>query len=290
MDYLSFTHPLNGFLIIGMAVALGVYLTLRFKIGWRLWWIGAFTFLFSQVVHLPFNYLVLNPIIADLIEKIPEAWHLPLIALALGLSSGLCEELARYAMYRWWAKDARTWSQGLLVGAGHGGVEAILIGFFSLYTYLQIEALKDIDLITIFPAEQVTLVQQQLAHYWSMPWYESLLGAVERAFAIPLHLAASVLVLQIFTRQQFRWIWPAIGLHTLVNALAVYLANASNVYIAELAIGILAAFDIAIILILRRWTPIRPNEPDIIHLPPRQVTPIPEVPETSEKLEQTRYQ
>ncbi len=290
MSYLTITHPLNGILSIALGVGLGIFLTLRFKINWRLWWVGVFTFILSQVGHLPFNIVILNPWMADMLETIPDAWRIPLTAVVLGLSAGIFEEFARYAAYRWWIKDARTWSQGLLFGAGHGGLEAIIVGALSLYTYAQLVALKGADLSTILPVDQISLAQEQIALYWSMPWYDSLLGAIERAFTMPLHLAGAILVLQAFTRQQFRWVWLAVGLHTLVDALAVYLSQTVNVYVAELAIGILAVLEIGLILLLRRSTPISPTPPPLNPPSSWPVIPIHAVPETPDKLEDTRYQ
>jgi len=290
MNYLTITHPLNGILSIAMGIGLGIVLTHRYKINWRYWWIGVFTFILSQVGHIPFNYLALNPGIAKLIDYIPEIWHIPLIAVLLGLSAGMFEEFARYMAYRWWIKDARTWSQGLVFGAGHGGLEAILVGALSLYTFAQIIALKGADLSTIFPTDQISLAQEQINIYWSMPWYDSLVGALERAFAIPLHLANAILVLQAFTRRQFRWVWLAVGLHTLVNALAVYLSQTFNIYLAELAIGIMAVLEIGLIFLLRRSMPIIPTPPPENQPLVRPVIQISEVPETKEKLEDTRFQ
>jgi uncharacterized membrane protein YhfC len=290
MSYLTITHPLNGILCIALGVGLGIFLTLRFKINWRLWWVGVFTFILSQVGHLPFNIVILNPWMADMLETIPDAWRIPLTAVVLGLSAGVFEEFTRYAAYRWWIKDARTWSQGLLFGAGHGGLEAIIIGALSLYTYAQLVALKGADLSTILPVDQISLAQEQISLYWSMPWYDSLLGAIERAFTMPLHLAGAILVLQAFTRQQFRWVWLAVGLHTLVDALAVYLSQTSNFYVAELAIGILAVLEVGLILWLRRSTPIAPAPPPLNPPSSWPVIPIRAVPETPDKLEDTRYQ
>ena len=54
-NILLFSYPLNGLLMITLPIALGIYLTRRFQLGWRLWWIGGATFVISQVGHLPFN-------------------------------------------------------------------------------------------------------------------------------------------------------------------------------------------------------------------------------------------
>jgi hypothetical protein len=47
-----------------------------------------------------------------------------------------------------------------------------------------------------------------------------LLGAWERLWTIPLHVALSVLVLQVFLRGSLRWLGLAILAHTLVDLLA----------------------------------------------------------------------
>lgn len=55
---LYLTHALNALLMIALPVALGIFLTRRFHLGWRLFFIGAATFILSQVGHIPFNLLV----------------------------------------------------------------------------------------------------------------------------------------------------------------------------------------------------------------------------------------
>jgi len=45
MDILFLAHLLNGLLMIAMPVGLAIFLTTRWKLGWRLWLIGAATFI-----------------------------------------------------------------------------------------------------------------------------------------------------------------------------------------------------------------------------------------------------
>jgi hypothetical protein len=121
-----------------------------------------------------------------------------------------------------------------------------------------------------------------------------LLGAVERAFTIPFHIAASVLVLQVFTRrpghQMLRWLGLAILYHTLLDASAVFIARQWGGYAAEAVIGGSVILDIFIIFSLRQPEPesIPLLSPQTAHEHPT-FTPTP-VEETSENLENTRYQ
>jgi uncharacterized membrane protein YhfC len=288
------THFLNGLLMVAMPLLLGVYLARRFRLGWRLWWIGAGTFILSQVGHIPFNAALGGLFNRGLLPSPPEEYKLILDALILGLSAGLWEESARYLAYRFWARDARSWSQGLVMGAGHGGIEAILLGLLVLANYVGRIALQDVDLATVLPPEQVELGQQQLQAYWSMPWYDSFLGAIERFFSIAFHLSASLLVLQAFRRRQMRWLWLAIGWHTVMNAVPLFAAGTWGPYIAEALIGLGALLSLGIIFWLR---PLDVNDgvqavpEEVPALPPADATGIslPEIAETRENLEQTRY-
>jgi uncharacterized membrane protein YhfC len=225
VNILTVTYFLNGFLMIAMPVGLTIYLTRKFKRGWRLFWIGAATFLFSQVVHIPFNALV-NPVFNQTaFIGLPRILQNVTLSFFLGLSAGVFEELSRYAMYRWWAKEARSWGTGLLVGAGHGGIEAIVLGILVLYGYVQMLVVRGVDISTLVTADRVELAKTQIMAYWSAPWYMTLLGALERLFTIPLHLACSVLVLQAFTRRKFWWVGLAILYHALADGVAVYFSR-----------------------------------------------------------------
>ena len=287
MDTLTFTHFLNGLLMILLPIGLGIYLTRRWKLGWRLWLIGAGTFILSQVAHIPFNLvmsLLLNR--TPLVDLAP-AGQLIFNAAFLGLSAGLFEELCRYGMFRWWAKDARSWRTGILTGAGHGGIEAIILGMLASYLFFSLFAMRGADLAAIVPADQLALAQEQVSAYWSMTWYDSLLGAVERLFTIPVHIACAVIVLQCFTRRQAFWVWLAVGYHALIDATAVLAVKNIGVYGTEAIIAGFSILSVIIIFLLRRPEPAPDAEPPPA-APAAEFKPQP-VEETSDKLEDTRF-
>jgi len=279
---------LNGFLMIAMPVVLAIILTRKFKLGWRLFWIGAATFVLSQVGHIPFNALV-NPVFNQFgFIALHPTIQLLIRAVFLGLSAGVFEEFSRYAMYRWWAKDARSWGRGLLAGTGHGGIEAIIVGALALYGFIQIAILSSVDIAQAVPAAQVETVRNQVAAALSMPVYMTLLGAVERLFAIPLHIACSLLVMQAFTRRRFGWVGLAVLLHALADGTAVVALGMGLSYLAiEGMIGLFAIASVVIIFVLRQPGP----QPDLVPapVPVTEFTPRPPE-ETDENLEKTRYQ
>ena len=51
---------LNFLLMLALPLALGWWIQRRWQAGWRLFAIGAVTFVVSQIFHIPFNWLVLQ--------------------------------------------------------------------------------------------------------------------------------------------------------------------------------------------------------------------------------------
>ena len=287
MDILFWAHLLNGLLMIAMPVGLAIYLTRRWKLGWGLWFIGAGTFILSQVGHIPFN----SAAGALLNRTAMVNWFKPnqLIfnAIFLGLSAGLFEELFRYGMFRWWAKDARSWRKGVLAGAGHGGVEAIILGILVLYSFMQLAAYRNVDLATIVPAAQLEVAQGQITTYWSATWYASLLGALERFFTIPVQIAFSVIVMQTFTRKQWFWVWLAVLYHALIDASVVYLLQPLGMYGVEALAGGFAVLSVIIIFSLRQPEPDNPQPVSVSPMPMPKLEPMEETPDN---LDNSKYQ
>ena len=227
-------------------VALGLALRKRHGTSWGLFGIGAVTFVASQVVHLPLNVGLTLLFRQGWMPKPPEAWALSFNAVVLGLTAGLCEEAARYLVYRFWVKDARSWRQALTFGAGHGGVESVITGVMVVVSLMTMIALRDMDVsaLGLSPEQDAALVKQ-IAEFWRTPWYLPLLAAAERLMAILLHLALAALVLQVFGTRRLWPLWVAIAWHAAVNAIAVYVnltwgAVASEGTLALLSIGSMA--------------------------------------------------
>jgi len=284
---------INALLMIAMPLVLGVILARRLRVGWRLFVVGAVTFVGSQVFHLPFNTQVLSLVIERLgLTEARAGVPLAVVALLYGLSAGVFEEVARYLVYRLHLKEVTSWGQALMFGAGHGGVEAILLGGLAAYALFQAVAYRGVDLSGMVPPEQLELVRAQLEAYWTAPWYSTVLGAVERAFALCFHLSASLLVLQAITRKKPAWLALAVGWHALVNTVALFAVGTWGVYVAEGLIGLAALFSLWIVFTMRN------QDVDDRHMIPQSVPDmevqilrldpaIEDAPE--ERLEDSRY-
>jgi len=295
VNILYLTYSLNGLLMLLFPILIGLYLVRRYRLGWRIWWIGGFTFIASQIGHIPFNIWFFGLFQNGSLSLPSPAWELPVFAILAGLSAGIFEEVARYAAYRWWAKEARSFGTGMLMGSGHGGMEAILLGVIVLYTFANMVAIQGKDLSSLVPPEQLALAQSQVNAYWNAPWGHTLLGAVERLFTIPFHIACSVLVLQVFLRKQLRWLWLAIGYHAFVDtaipglAFPVLQNYAWGPYAVEGLLGLTVLIDLAILRWLQTPEPTS-SQPELPPPPPPlSADSLPKVSEPSENLENSRY-
>jgi uncharacterized membrane protein YhfC len=229
-------------------VALVQVLHKRHDTLWALAGIGAVTFVASQVVHVPLNIGLTALFAQEWMPKPPEAWRLPFNAVVLGLTAGLCEEVARYLVYRYWAREARNWRQALMLGAGHGGTESIIAGVLVVAGLFTMAALRDMDLSKLgLPSEQAALLAKRVAEFWSTPWYLPLLAAAERLMAMLLHLSLAALVMQAFAQRCLWPLWAAIAWHAAVDAIAVYVNATWGAVASEGTLGVLSIASVAIL-------------------------------------------
>ncbi len=237
----------SGLMIL---LPLGLWLALvrRFRLGLGLVGAGALTFVGSQVFHLAFNAWGLWWLIQALgLSGEASGPGMVWVALLLGLSAGIFEESARYLVYRYWLRDVRSWQQAVLFGAGHGGIEAILLGGLALLTLFQASSLRNVDLTTLVPPEQVDLARQQLEAYWAASWAEALLPAVERGLAMALHISLAVMVLRARLGRRLGWLVLAVLWHAVANAAGLLALQWWGPYAAEgaIAVFVLGALGVA---------------------------------------------
>ncbi len=109
----------------------------------------------------------------------------------------------------------RDWQSGFLFGAGHGGIEAVLI--------------VGIPVISLLFSQ--TVIQNGDSYYF---------GGIERIFAMVLHVGLSFIVLQAVVQKKVRFVIIAILIHGAVNALAsiipLYVSGKSGIIAAEVSI------------------------------------------------------
>jgi uncharacterized membrane protein YhfC len=119
----------------------------------------------------------------------------------------------------------------------------------------------------------------------------ALLGALERALAICLHLGLAALVWKAVVRRAPAWLVLAIAWHTAANAGALIVFNAWGAWAAEGYVAVMAAISLMIVFVVRRDEPARDPIPaqtiSPLRTPPGSISPLEDA--KSSQIEDSRY-
>lgn len=208
----------SGLLEIIIPLIIGFYLKRRLGTSWKTWFVGALMFIVS-LIRIP-----LNTYASQLVLSSPDSpMTFSLLVLIPSLTAGIFEETARYVGFRYLIKDD-TYEKGLMYGAGHGGIESILLVGVSVLSVG----------VILFTNPEV-LPPGQLDAVLATPAYLPLVGLYERIMTMIIHIGLSIMVLESVRRKEIKYLLAAIGTHALMNYMAVSVAS-YGVIISELLI------------------------------------------------------
>ena len=220
-------------LILGFAVpvCLAWWMIKKYKVRLSTILIGAATFIvFALVLEALVHRIVLSGERGALIQGKTLYY-----ALYGGLMAGLFEETGRFLSMKFlMKKEPTTALPGLAYGAGHGGVEMLVVFGLSMISNLamvvMINAGQLETIVSQTPAEAQEQVRAAAAKLTELRAGDLLLGLWERISALILHLSLSVLVWAA-VRKGGKWLWlfpAAILLHAGVDAQAVILSKSAS--------------------------------------------------------------
>jgi uncharacterized membrane protein YhfC len=214
---------LEVLMMIGLPVGLWYLVRRQEGVSWGLIVAGVVSFAASQLARYPidvgFQWLVEGSGVWPF-EQGSAGW-IVVTSVYVGLAAGLCEEVARYLVLRYWRKEERTWTQGVAFGAGHGGTEAIILGLIVLVNFVIMLSLRGGDLTELgLSADELAVAQAQLESFWAMPLYIPLLGALERVFALTLQIGLTLLVVRGLVTSNLGWVALAVLGHAVVDGVA----------------------------------------------------------------------
>lgn len=238
--------------LVSLAIPIGLYVVLRRRFGCARtpFFLGAATFfLFAMVLEQLVHLVVLRSSIGAAIQQ--NIW---LFALYGGAMAALFEEGGRLIVFSTLLKKRRDNDHdALMFGAGHGGMEVILIFtitmVMNLYYALMIRSGRaDALLASMEEGQRATtaLIFTSLSTA-SAPFY--LLGLVERFAAVILHLSFSVLV-WFALKGKFSLLYLAFLLHFAVDAITVVLSRSG---LSPLLLEVLVVLLSLLCALIARW-------------------------------------
>jgi uncharacterized membrane protein YhfC len=195
-----------GLLEVFIPILLGLWLWTKLKTKWIYFLIGAALWFIAYLVRTPINSYGTIWIYSNF-----SGAALVYLGIAFpSLTAGIFEESARWLAFRFMIKDHKI-ENGLMYGAGHGGIEAILL--------VGVSVLSTAIYAYFYPQ---MLSTTQLASIATTPEWVAFIGLWERLMAMTFHIAMSVLVLESFREKQIWYLGVAIGAHFFLNFAAIY--------------------------------------------------------------------
>ncbi len=241
-----------------LPIALAIGLRRKYRVPWVYFSVGVLTFIGAQIVHLPLNHLF------ETLEVLPDGSgstdNVIAMAAILGLTAGVTEELSRAAGYSI-VKKARRFQDGIMLGLGHGGIEAMLVAVVLATSVSSLVYFSEANesVVDLLP-EQAVAIEKQINLLTETPML-AVAPLVERIIALAMQVSLSVIVLQAFVKRNWLYVLSAIIIHATFDFVAVYASNEiSNVWLLE---GILALFVLPFVLWIRRQRPVSIGRKDI---------------------------
>lgn len=206
---------LTGLLSVLLPFIFILVLRRRFKIQWVPILIGAGIFiLFAMVLEQVTHMFVLQPEADGTIPLIADS---PWLYVLYGvLAAGIFEETGRLFAFLLMKRKYKAVDSAVSYGIGHGGIEAVIIVGLAMLNSIIIGIMinSGSSLVENLPPGTVETLS-------GTPVYMYILSAIERVFAITVHIALSVLVWVAVMKKGRWWLFPlAVVLHALTNTTA----------------------------------------------------------------------
>ena len=193
-------------LLIAFGLPLGLGLFFRRRGGrWRAFLLGAAVFLvFALVLEQRAHQLILGGPAGGVITG-----DLGLYALYGGLMAGLFEETGRFAAFQLLRRSGKrgTPQDALIYGAGHGGMEAVLLVGLTNVSNLLLSFWLNTGTLEQHMGQLDDAAAQALAAAVAAPPHTYLWGGLERIVAVAIHISLSVLVWRAVERRASLWLF-----------------------------------------------------------------------------------
>lgn len=197
--------------LVLLVLGLGLWLVRRrYPARLRWLWIGAGLWFVALVLKVTSDGLLTESVLAGLERLLPRAGYLTAGSLYYGLHSAVYEMGLTVLAALIWRQLREGPHRAMSIGLGAGSLEALLIGIFSLVSAIQI----------LRGSPSLTVDASYAAAMTPAVW---LMASVERALAIPLHVASRALLLHGMATRHWKSLLLGFSLFALNDAVGAAL-------------------------------------------------------------------
>ena len=218
-----------------LPIGVGFWLNKKKDVSWRVIGYGALAYIVMQTVvsllFVGFGPLVEN----DILPLQDPALRITQVALSIFLGA-VVGVLIRWIGMEKIKEDLKNKRAAWGIALGFGGMEAIqLVGLPLISTFWTMMTNININPETTSLSPEIVA---QLGEIWKTPFYIPLAGSLERLGALVMHLAVTVLILQVFKQNNKKFLAAAMGVELLVNGLVAGLSEAGLGYVWVILIAV----------------------------------------------------
>lgn len=245
-------------------LVLSVELARRFNLSWRFFGIGIFIFLVSQgMMRIPLE----NEARIQIFPQDMSALTTQLTWIFFsGLITAFFCQMGHFVALRWLFKEPdRDAKNTIMYALGFGGIQLFAIAVIALLGLISAFTLPLFINRASFEAQ--TAAREHLETLASQASWLPLISAWDRLLKLIVHIALTLLVLQVFKGGGLRWLWYAIGTHLAIIVVSLGLPAILKL---EGSISLLASAGIMTLIGAGcGWLIWRYRDPDLFLFPPK---------------------
>lgn len=227
MILLSISIVLALLITIGLPIGVAFWFKKKYHLPWRIFSYGALAYFLAQALVSILITGFISLVGSGTIALSDQSLYVVQIVISV-LLTAVMGVIIRWLGMKYLKEDLDNLRAAYGIGIGFGGIESImLVGIPLLATFIPMIRNTNIDPLTTTLEPEVVA---QIEELWQVSPIVPLAGALERIAAFVLHITITILVLQIFKRQNNLWLAAAIGLEALVTGVIVSLAEVGISY------------------------------------------------------------
>lgn len=247
-------------LVIGAILAFGIPIAavIVFKVKNREVWlpsalIGAGTFIAFALILEQILHAIMLPVVQNSVL---------LYTVYGALAAGVFEETGRFVAYKTLMKNHLSVKNGVMMGIGHGGIEAIIIVGLTFFSYAALTIMVNsqglepvIELLTAGSPDAVEPTRTQLEALTQMGFGNVAISLYERLLAMTFHVCLSVIVFHSVAKKGKLWLYPlAVLLHAAMDVpAALYQTGAlPSVMFVEILMTVFTAFTVGLAVLITK--------------------------------------
>jgi uncharacterized membrane protein YhfC len=191
---------------IGLPFVVARWTTRQYSVAWIVFWTGFLTYIGSQFLRSLFITGMNSLTARGALPQPSQSTHVLYGLLLVGLAAGLFQNAGRWVGFRLLKEKGNSWGGALTLGAGHGGLEMILIGLSILVTFVIVMVFTNSGPQALpFLGQMGTAISMQSSEFWGQVWYSPLAQGFELVAGFMGQIVLAVMVwLSIYKRS---WLW-----------------------------------------------------------------------------------